>query len=71
MPIFEYVCASCGERFEKLILSGRRKRQLNCPSCGGLQIKKAISLFGVSGGNTTRGFAHTQAPRGFGESGEI
>ena len=64
MPIFEYVCASCGERFEKLILSGRRKRQLNCPSCGGSQIKKAISMFGVSGGTTTGGSADNCAPGG-------
>jgi putative FmdB family regulatory protein len=44
MPIFEYSCAACGLRFEKLI---RRQEDgdLRCPSCGSEQLKKEFSTF--------------------------
>lgn len=64
MPIFEYVCTNCGERFEKLILSSKRERQLTCPACGDSQVKKAISMFGVSGGTTTGGGAASDCAPG-------
>lgn len=64
MPIFEYVCSDCGERFEKLILSAKRERELACPVCGSVQVKKAISMFGVSGGTTGSGAAASCAPSG-------
>ena len=64
MPIFEYVCTNCGERFEKLVLSSKRARQLSCPSCGSTEVKKALSVFGVSGSTTTGGSADNCAPGG-------
>jgi putative FmdB family regulatory protein len=64
MPIFEYVCADCGAKFEKLILSASRERQLQCPDCGSKAIKKALSLFGTSGSGSSRGGASDCAPSG-------
>ena len=46
MPIFEYVCQSCGTRFEKLILSSQHKQALDCPRCGSKDVEKAFSVFG-------------------------
>jgi putative FmdB family regulatory protein len=47
MPIFEYVCAECGHRFEKLVLSPSRARQIQCPECHSKSVDKAISVFGL------------------------
>lgn len=43
MPVFDYKCDACGERFEKLC-SSPDKEQVVCPKCGG---KKATKLFTV------------------------
>ncbi len=32
MPIYEFACASCGERFEELVPAGA---YVPCPACGG------------------------------------
>lgn len=63
MPIFEYMCQSCGVRFEKLILSSRSKKRLDCPKCGSQDVEKAISLFSSTGSNASRGAANC-APSG-------
>lgn len=47
MPIFEYVCAECGHRFEKLILSASRAKEVRCPECESRSVDKAISVFGL------------------------
>ncbi|MGQ9501681.1 MAG: FmdB family zinc ribbon protein [Anaerolineae bacterium] len=47
MPIYEYVCQDCGERYEKLVRSEVDKVELICPRCGSRQARKALSLFGL------------------------
>jgi putative FmdB family regulatory protein len=49
MPIYEYRCETCGEGFEVLVRSISRQVSLACPRCGSQNVKKAVSLFGVSG----------------------
>lgn len=41
MPIYEYVCGNCGHQFEWLV---REDEKLACPSCGGQQLNKQISV---------------------------
>jgi putative FmdB family regulatory protein len=48
MPIYEYKCKACGERFEMLVRSVSRQSHPACPKCGSQKVKKAISLFGVA-----------------------
>ena len=49
MPIYEYVCAECDVRFDRLQPSGANHAE--CPDCG-LPSKKALSLFAaVSAGD--------------------
>ena len=44
MPIYEYACDACGNRFEKLI---RRKGMVpSCPSCGAENARKLVSASG-------------------------
>ncbi|HSR69675.1 MAG TPA: zinc ribbon domain-containing protein [Acidobacteriota bacterium] len=49
MPIFEYVCKECGQRFEKIVLGGQTS--VECPQCSGAETEKMISSFAVSAGN--------------------
>lgn len=48
MPIFEYTCSDCRERFELLILSSRAGAA-QCPDCGSGRVKKLFSAFAVTG----------------------
>lgn len=51
MPIFEYMCGSCGEKFEILVRSSDQDK--SCPKCGGKDLKKALSTFAVSEGGSS------------------
>ncbi|HEX9078114.1 MAG TPA: zinc ribbon domain-containing protein [Desulfuromonadaceae bacterium] len=44
MPIFEYSCADCGLRFEKLHKPGI-EQQCKCPGCGSARVRKELSPF--------------------------
>jgi putative FmdB family regulatory protein len=44
MPIFEYTCRSCQHRFEAIVRTGDVPA---CPSCGGGDLEKLISMFAV------------------------
>lgn len=49
MPIYEYQCNECGERFELFVRSSVQRGAPTCPKCGSPKVQKAISLFGVGG----------------------
>ena len=56
MPLFEYLCRSCGCRFEALVVGTRRPEV--CPECESPEIEKQYSTFGLGGGvssGSTRG----------------
>jgi len=52
MPIYEYKCTDCGEKFEKLVRLSDANGQQVCPRCGSVQTKRQVSAFGWSGGST-------------------
>ncbi|HUT19038.1 MAG TPA: zinc ribbon domain-containing protein [Anaerolineae bacterium] len=64
MPIYEYVCAECGHKFEKLVLSSRRAKKIQCPQCGSLSADKAISVFSGAVTSSSTGSATDCAPSG-------
>lgn len=41
MPIYEFECGDCGERFEELM--GAEADAPSCPSCGSAQTRRLIS----------------------------
>jgi putative FmdB family regulatory protein len=41
MPIYEYVCKTCGNTFEQLI---RGSEQAQCPKCGKRRLEKKFSV---------------------------
>lgn len=53
MPIYEYICQDCGERYEKFIRSSTAKVELVCPACGSQRGEKKISLFGTIGSSSS------------------
>jgi putative FmdB family regulatory protein len=48
MPFYEYVCASCGHRFDVMLTVREREekeKSLVCPSCGAREPRRMISTF--------------------------
>ena len=52
MPIYEYECKECGEKFEYFNWSGEDEKFLKCPKCGAKQVKRLISSFSKGSGNS-------------------
>lgn len=53
MPIYEYQCRACGNRFEALV---RHEPSPPCPECHGEDLERLLSMFAVSS-ETTKGQA--------------
>lgn len=49
MPIFEYKCAKCKEKFEELVTD---QTQVMCPNCGSVEVNKLFSAFGYKSGSS-------------------
>lgn len=49
MPIYEYRCADCGTRFEKL-LRRLSAEEIVCPSCDSKQVNQQLSVFATHAG---------------------
>ena len=45
MPIYEYRCQSCGAKTSHLVLSPSRQPELECQSCGSLELTRLVSTF--------------------------
>ena len=48
MPIYEYSCMKCGDRFEKL-QKDITTHATDCPSCRSTEVKREISPFSPAG----------------------
>jgi putative FmdB family regulatory protein len=49
VPIYEYTCKQCDNKFEQLVrtMSGNGEK-VKCPECGSTKTARALSLFAVS-----------------------
>jgi len=45
MPIFEYRCDDCGNKFEKLVRRNAEADGAECPSCGRDHVTTQVSSF--------------------------
>ena len=45
MPIFEYICENCENRFETLLYGNEKA---SCPKCHGTKLAPQLSVFAVS-----------------------
>ncbi len=67
MPLYEYRCPECGERFEEIRSFGQAEDGVECVACGAEGAERQISSFatapGGSGGG--RGACGPRPGRGF------
>jgi putative FmdB family regulatory protein len=49
VPIYEYRCRACGDRFEKLVYG---QAAVACPQCASGEVTRTLSLFGFKSGST-------------------
>lgn len=49
MPIYEFICNSCGHQFEELCKINFKLEEIECPECSKKDVKKKPSLFGQKG----------------------
>ena len=43
MPLYEYECESCGDRFEKLVSVSKGSKGITCPGCKSKSVRKLMS----------------------------
>jgi len=43
MPVYEFNCSKCGDRFEVMGSYAEREKEHACPKCGSTEVKQAIS----------------------------
>jgi len=59
MPIYEYICDTCNERFEKIVIN--RQQEVSCPKCSGKKATIQLSVFATAGpggtNNSSGGFS--------------
>ncbi len=49
MPMYEYVCDKCGERFSMLQPMSAAREGHRCPACGEKQTRRVMSSFATCG----------------------
>lgn len=54
MPMFEYVCRACGERFEELRSVRDEGPGPVCPECGSEKVVKLLSTFAAPSPTSSR-----------------
>ncbi len=47
MPIYEYICDSCSERFEKIVIN--KQQEISCPKCSSKKATIQLSVFATAG----------------------
>ena len=63
MPIFEYKCQDCSQRFEELVLNSK-PAEPDCPQCGG-EVERLISTFAAKSNDdsaSNASFSESSAP---------
>jgi len=63
MPIYEFECKKCGERFEAIRPMGDTGKKLSCPECGARAPKKVPAVFAAG---SSRGGGAACGPSSFG-----
>ena len=55
MPVYEYICEKCAERFERFV--HKSDAEVKCVKCGSEDIRKLFSVFGLKlgGGSSASG----------------
>ena len=51
MPIYEYLCESCGQNYEQLRRMSEADNSLQCPSCSSSDVHRKLSAFATTSGS--------------------
>jgi len=57
MPLYEYSCLACAERFELLQTMGAGAEAVRCPACGAGQVERRLSTFSAAVGGSPKSAA--------------
>jgi putative FmdB family regulatory protein len=60
MPIYEYRCEPCAERFEELVRAS--DPAVTCPGCGSSDVQRLLSSFAGIGGTAAAQLAAAPSP---------
>ncbi len=66
MPIYEYRCDGCSQKFEVLTRFAERDTALVCPSCESTRTRVLVSSFAVAGGASSESLDFGSAESGGG-----
>jgi putative FmdB family regulatory protein len=64
MPIYEYRCEDCGNKFEKLVRRMGQAPDGECPSCGQKHLKQEISTFAAHANGVAKSSEAPACPSG-------
>lgn len=53
MPIYEFQCKRCQERFEQLTSSNYDPQAISCPVCSEVNPRRLVSTFGFKGSKSS------------------
>jgi putative FmdB family regulatory protein len=59
MPMYEYRCEECGNRYEELRRMSEADQDLSCPKCGSSGVERLLSAFATGGCTPTAGGGFT------------
>lgn len=48
MPIYEYRCLTCSNKFDELVGMGQMDAAITCPACKGKSVERVMSVFGFA-----------------------
>jgi putative FmdB family regulatory protein len=61
MPIYEYVCDDCGQRYERIVMN--QKQSITCPKCESAKHTIQLSVFAAHGnGSKASGGSSSSGP---------
>ena len=52
MPIYEYKCDECGNRYEQIRRMADADQELQCPRCDSDHVKRLLSSFATTSGGS-------------------
>ena len=58
MPIYEYKCLKCNEKFSLLQSLYPSDNSTECPKCSSVEVKKVVSSFSCTGSDRDSSAAH-------------
>lgn len=62
MPMYEYMCITCGNTYEKLLPMSKADDGQECPKCGSEKSQRQLSAFSFGGGSSNSGGSFAPAP---------